>query len=188
MQKFALLAAVAALALPAAALADHHGQKGPRHDANGDGIVTTAEVEAHLTQMFAKVDADGNGIITKDEAKAHRDAMRAQRQSAMFDKADADGNGQISREEMQAAHEKRAEHRGKRGDQRMGRRGGRSGPGMMLRRADADKDGQVTLAEARAQAMEHFAKVDTNNDGQVTAAERDAAQAKMKERRGQRRR
>ena len=188
MTKFILLTAAAALAFPAVAMADHHGQKGPRHDANGDGIVTTAEVEAQLTEMFAKVDADGNGIITRDEAKAHHQAMRSERRDAMFEKMDRDADGQLSRAEMQAAQEQRAEMRGERGQKRMGRRGGRGGgAGMMLRRADANKDGQITLAEVRAQAMERFAKADANSDGQITAAERDAAQAKMQERRGKRR-
>lgn len=52
-----------------------------------------------------------------------------------------------------------------------------SPPAMM---GDADKDGVITLAEARAQSDARFARMDTNKDGKITAGERDAAMQLMR--------
>jgi len=50
-------------------------------------------------------------------------------------------------------------------------------------RADANKDGKVSLAEAEAGALAMFDKVDTNHDGAISPAEHDAMRAKWMERR-----
>lgn len=158
MKSFLMIAAGAALALPAAAHADHHGRQGV--DADGDGIVTMAEVEAHTAQRFARLDADGNGAITQAEIEQMRAMM----------------------------HERRAERMaegGKDGERRK-RRGGRGGQGQMFERADSNGDGQVTLAEFQAPALERFAKHDTNNDGAIDADERAAAREARKAARGSR--
>ena len=59
----------------------------------------------------------------------------------------------------------------------MGERKGMHG-GMAERifvKADTNRDGRVTQAEAQAEALAHFDSVDTNRDGRVTPAERAAA-------------
>jgi Ca2+-binding EF-hand superfamily protein len=52
---------------------------------------------------------------------------------------------------------------------------------MMLRVADANKDGAVTEAEFLDAHAKHFAMLDTNKDGSVTAQERRAAMTKMRD-------
>ena len=80
-------------------------------DANHDGIVTQAEVDAaakasagnprmanRLTRMFAESDANHDGKLTADEAKARADQA--------FDAADTNHDGVISPEERQAARQR----------------------------------------------------------------------------------
>lgn len=64
----------------------------------------------------------------------------------------------------------------------MGKRmhGGMRHGGMMMGRdlftkADANKDGKVTLSEATGKALEMFDRADANKDGTVTPEERRAA-------------
>jgi Ca2+-binding EF-hand superfamily protein len=219
MRKLTISLAAAALALGggtyAIAQADSPAKRGP--DANGDGIVTKAEMEAGTARMFEKMDANGDGVINADDRaarkaarfarldadgdgevtqaemdahRAERQAMRKQRHEQMFAKLDTDNSGGISAEEMAAGREQWHERRGKRGDgDRMGRHGkGHRGMGhMMLKMADADGDKSVTKAEFEAAAASHFAKVDTDGDGQITQAERQAAHEKMREMHQQRR-
>lgn len=45
------------------------------------------------------------------------------------------------------------------------------GPAAMFAQADKDKDGRLTLDEARAIEKEHFAKIDKNGDGQLDTEE-----------------
>ena len=206
MRKLTLTLSAAALALTGstAALADHHGGKrGP--DADGDGVVSLAEHNAHSAAMFEKMDANGDGVINA----ADREARKAER----FARVDTDGSGELSQEELTAAREARkakmeqrraqmgeragergermakrggegGEHHGKRG----GRHGKRGGPGMiMLKQADANGDKQVTRAEFNAAAADHFRKMDTDNSGSVSKEEREAARAAMKARMEERR-
>ena len=42
----------------------------------------------------------------------------------------------------------------------------------MLKMADANSDGRVSLAEATAGALQHFDMIDANRDGRVTPEER----------------
>jgi len=61
------------------------------------------------------------------------------------------------------------------------------GGGQWFERADADKDGKLTLAEAQAGPLAMFDKVDANKDGVISPEEheaaRDAMRAKWQERR-----
>jgi len=64
-------------------------------------------------------------------------------------------------------------------------RGDRHGGGMYgLLRADTNKDGVLTRAEATAQADARFAKLDPNGDGTVSAEERQTARQAMRDRMG----
>ena len=190
MRKFTLAAATAALAMTATALiaAPGDAKRGP--DANGDGVMTRAEVQAQVAERFAKADANGDGVLNE--------ADKAARTGQMFDKMDTDKNGSISRAEFVAAHSRMGggEHEGmemggdhkmagpKMGERDPGMGGRRMGPGgggggMMLRMADTNNDGAVTRDEATAAALKHFDQMDANKDGQVTKAERQAAMQAM---------
>ena len=151
-----------------------------------DGVV--AMVREHFTQM----DANRDGYVTRDEMqgmrgerRAKRMAMRGQSPGAAgggaFERLDSNHDNMISREEFTAHRAMRAEHAGKRGNRTAMR-----GHGMMMRRADADKDGRVSLAEAQAAAVEHFDKVDVNRDGRITPEERQQMRHQRMQNRGTR--
>ena len=137
-----------------------------------DGVV--AMVREHFTQM----DANRDGFVTRDEMQGARGERRAKRMAmrggepgaaggGAFERLDTNKDNMISREEFTSHRAMRAEHAGKRGH-RMAMRG----HGMMMRRADTDNDGRVSLAEAQAAAIQHFDKVDINRDGRITPEER----------------
>jgi hypothetical protein len=71
---------------------------------------------------------------------------------------------------------RKARKDGKLGDRREFRmhHGGMMG-GRMIVMADSNHDGQITLAEAEAMALQHFDQMDANHDGQVTPEERRAS-------------
>ncbi len=148
--------------------------------AERDGTTTRAEAQAHATQMFAKMDVNKDGKLDP--------ADRAARHAAMFNRLDGNKDGSISRAEFDAMHAQRGEHAeqrdgaGGKGKHRMGRRGGGHGMGgmMMLRMADANKDGAVTSAELNTSVLAHFDKADTNKDGTLTRDERRAAHQEMR--------
>lgn len=54
---------------------------------------------------------------------------------------------------------------------------------MMLRMADANKDGAVSQAEFTDGMLRHFDQVDANKDGKLTPQERQAAHAAMRQHR-----
>lgn len=216
MKKIVLgLGAAALLAAGGAAFAQAgqgDGQRGhmAQIDTNGDGQITRAEMMTGVDAMFAKRDANNDGKIDQ----ADRQAMRDQRRGEMWQKLDADGNNSVSKAEWDAAHaarmanreQMRAQHQGmraeagkdgkpgkgmRRGGQRGkmdGKMGGHKGGGMnMLRMADTNNDGAVTLAEARAAATKHFDMLDADKNGVATKAEMQAMHAKNKAERKARR-
>ena len=172
---------------------------GPRHAPK-----TRAEVQAKVAGHFKKADANGDGFVTKAEADAARATMKAkfaerreERRDERFAALDADKNGALSKEEFSARPprpegkdgERRGMHRGHGGKHGMHHRGG-MGMGMggqWFERADANKDGKVSLAEASTGALAMFDRVDTNKDGTISPEEhkaaRDAMRAKWQERR-----
>ena len=147
-------------------------------------VHTRAEVTAKVQQRFARLDANRDGVLTQAEiqaapaGKGQRRAMRdghGGNADAMFARLDANRDGSISRAEFDAGHQKRAEGKGAWGSNRAGARGGM---GMhMFAMADANKDGRVTLAEAQSAALKHFDMVDANRDGQITPEERQQMRA-----------
>ena len=159
-------------------------------------VMTRAEVEGHVAKMFARVDANHDGVITKAETDAAHQAMAGKWQgrhgdhamgkmgatggmhrdpAAAFDRIDANHDGMISRAEFVQAHAMR--------EQKMGEMKGM--PGMkgirggmadrIFEKADTNRDGRVTQAEAQAEAFAHFDSIDTNRDGRITPEERQAA-------------
>jgi Ca2+-binding EF-hand superfamily protein len=106
-------------------------------DADGNGSVTAAEIEAHRAARFAELDADGNGQVSRQEFMDHAAARAGERAGTMFDRLDADGDGTLSRDAIEAGR----------------------GPGpdaaRMIERFDADGDGAVSEAEV-AEARDRF--------------------------------
>lgn len=148
-------------------------------DTNKDGAVTMAEINAaraarHAQRMddrFKAMDTNTDGSISRAEFDAAHERMMGQ-----MAPGDGPGMGAGMGAGMGPGH------------QGMGQGGpGMGGPGMMshggagmgmkfgprmFERADANKDGKVTLAEANKAALAHFDEVDANKNGTVTAQER----------------
>lgn len=110
-------------------------------DADKDGKITEAEMQAWRAAQVAGVDADKDGKLSADELKAMQMARMEERAanmaSKMVERMDADGDGLLSAAELAA----------------------RPGPAMMFDRLDADGDGAVTEAEidaARAEMMDRM--------------------------------
>jgi Ca2+-binding EF-hand superfamily protein len=162
---------------------------------------TRDQAVAKVREHFAMLDANKDGVVTQDEMAAKRGEQRGKWRekragrgpmgdpAAAFDRLDANKDGMISREEFAKAREMRMERRVEmRGDapragggmrqHRMGMRG--MGHGMMMRQADANNDGKITLAEAQEAAVRHFDMMDANRDGTVTPEERRGAMQKMR--------
>ena len=142
MKKNVILGALCAAMLVssgAIAVADTRGN-GPRGadfsqiDADGNGEVTVAELQAMQTARFGEIDADGDGAVTKAEILAHaestEDVRRERRVTRMMERLDANDDGSLSAEELT----------------------GRRDPARLVERLDADGNGtlsQEEMADAR---------------------------------------
>lgn len=197
-----LLLSVAALAVAIPAMAQVQAPqaqiapvaKAPRMNMPQTRDQAVAKVREH----FAKMDTNRDGFIAGDEMQAMRaqhQGMRGERGNrqamrdpkAAFDRLDANRDGAISRDEFAKGHEMRKErriamhgqpgapgamqHDGHRGMMKGHRMGGMM-RGHMMKMADLDKDGRVSLQEATTKALEHFDRVDSNRDGRITPEER----------------
>ncbi len=168
------LIALAILALAGAAVAQPPGGPGPggRHggpfsllamDTNADGKLTRAEFDAGQRARFAEIDANKDGSATPEEFRKFHEAkgaeMKAELSKARFEALDKDKNGQLSPAEMAAGPGKDGRG-GPRGEHRQhGRRGG-------------DDDAKpVSFTEFSARGAEAFTRADANKDGTVTIAE-----------------
>ena len=173
-----------------------------------DRIMTRAEVDAQVRTHFARLDTNRDGYLTAEEMAARRDDRMVRREvrkggpggpaamrdpNASFDRLDANRDGAISRDEFAKGRELRIEKRVMVDNNgvvtrqpgampmRMRRMGGGMMRGPMLKMADANGDGRVSLAEATTGAMQHFDQVDTNRDGRITPDERRAGRIMMKQ-------
>lgn len=186
MKKLAIGLSLAAITLTGGAWAAANAAQDKPHGMHGwNQPETRAEAQAKAEAMFAKMDVNHDGKLDQADRTAH--------EAEMFDKMDTNHDGSISREEFMAAHQRGpmagpgdgamgsgdGDHHGKRGH-------GRMGPMMMVRMADANKDGVVTKDEFVAAALKHFDEMDANHDGTVTPAERKAAMAAMRAKWGDR--
>ncbi len=187
LNRLALGLSLAALAVGGTAHAQQQMRNGP--DSDGDGMVTRAEAQAKAEQMFDRMDANHDGRLDSADRTAHL--------AAKFDGMDSDHNGQLSRDEFVAAHQPGASrgegmegghreggHRG--GDHMGGDHMGGEMPTMMMRMADANKDGAISRAEMNTAMLARFDRSDTNHDGKLSKAEREAARAAMRQGMGQR--
>lgn len=159
-------------------------------DINKDGAITREEIQQgmqqhraeRLDQMFKAMDADSNGSISRAEFDAaHQDKAGAPYGGMKHDMgAGPMGAGPGS---MGAGPGPMAGgHKGPMAHDGMGHhgKGHRMMGGQMLERADANKDGKVTLVEATSSALAHFDEVDTNKDKTITPEERRAFHEKMR--------
>ena len=156
-----------------------------RMDANRDGFVGTDEMQSMRGQHKQKMGAMGG-------RGANHMAMSDP--TAMFDRLDANRDGSISRDEFAKGHQMRIEHKmvtngapGATGEHRgMRMKMHRMGGGRMMKMADLNRDGRVSLQEATTSALQHFDQVDTNRDGRITPDERRIMHQQRMEQRGRR--
>lgn len=137
----------------------HAGGHGAGHgfdklDANKDGSITRAEIDAQAAERFARIDADRDGFVTQAEMKTHHDAMRAQMAAKMKERADKGGERAERRMERM---EKRGERMAKRGDH--------------FAKRDANGDGRISLAEFQAGGGKMIERFDADKNGVVTKEE-----------------
>lgn len=101
-------------------------------DADKDGKITPAEIEAFRAARFAAADTNKDGSLSAEEMIAMHEAMRAERQlqrsTQMIAKFDKNADGLLTADEMPQP-----------GDE-----------GAMFDRLDTDKDGAISQAEADA--------------------------------------
>lgn len=163
-----------------------------RMDADKNGSITQQEVMERHTKLAGRGEAmrRQHGEGGAPHIMVHKGP--AGDANAAFDRLDTDKNGWIGRDEFAKAREQRIERRivmrdkvtdgarspkdGKDVRRHVRRMHGPGGFGArMIVMADTNSDGQITLAEAEALALQHFDQMDANRDGQVTREERRSA-------------
>ena len=163
MRMLTLVLSTAALALSGAAIA----QTAPAPAAKPRAPMadmTRAQVQARAETRFARMDANQDGTVDQADRQA--------RHARMFERMDTDRNGSISRAEFDAQTAKRAERQGKR-TARMERGGGKR---AMMGAAR----GPITQQAFVDRALSMFDRADANRDGTVTVSERKAAREAMR--------
>ncbi len=102
-------------------------------DADGNGEISKAELEAKRKLHFEAADSDADGQLTIDEMAAYRAKQAASHAERMMKRLDKNGDGQLSLEEMPD----RKQH------------------GDMFDRLDADQSGGISKEEYAAQRQAH---------------------------------
>lgn len=156
-----------------------------RMDGNKDGYVTRDEADSAHRAMAGEI----RDVVTRRLADR---GIKQPDRGAMFDKLDTNKDGSISRQEFVSAQPQVRERRvfvmrdgdrpaelggapGQPGARVMRFHRSRLGGGMhgrMFERADADRDGRVSLQEMTDSALRHFDQADANRDGRLTPDER----------------
>lgn len=154
-------------------------------DANKDGAVTMEEINAartarHAQRMddrFKAMDTNTDGSISRAEFDAAHEQMMGQMAPGDGPGMGGGMGGGMGPGHQGLMHDGPGMGMGSGPGMMHGM--GKGGPGMgmkfsprMFERADANKDGKVTLAEANKAALAHFDEVDANKNGTVTAQER----------------
>ena len=107
MKHVAYIAVATLIATSSPAFANHHKDGGAdfaQIDANTDGQITQAELDAFAAGRFDAMDTNGDGSIDAGEliaARAAQNKVRAKaRAEKMIERADENGNGALEQEEM----------------------------------------------------------------------------------------
>ncbi|MBA3669341.1 MAG: EF-hand domain-containing protein [Sphingomonas sp.] len=178
---------------------DHVKMMFAKVDANKDGFISSAEMDAMKAKRgekkqakmeqraanfdpakaFARLDSNKDGKLTKAEVGAVKAAHKASNSNGhgadrLFARVDTNKDGVVTLAEMQAMPKPKFD------GNRAGKPGHGGGMGRMMGQADLNKDGKVTLAEAQQAALTQFDRADTNKDGTVTPEERKAAMQAMR--------
>ena len=128
------------------------GDHGPGHwgrymfqemDANRDGKVTQAEIEAFEAARAAEIDADHDGKITANEIQAFREKERAKREAAELARMDTNSDGSVSVQEYEAAQTWRLARLDRNGDGTIDEQDMRFGGGMHHRHHRWPDDGSA---------------------------------------------
>lgn len=122
--KGTLIAGLATLGVATAALAlqASHGFNPASLDADGDGAISMAELDAHADLLFARTDRNNDGSLSADELRALHAMMPPGARAHAPDQPSAPVTGQ----------------------------GFRDGLRGHARQMDADRDGRLTVAELDA--------------------------------------
>lgn len=157
-----------------------------RLDANSDGVIDVAEIEAALAKG-GKHHRGHHGRRAGRDAGEDRGEARGARSISKsefldevrrrFAQADLDGDGKITDADLPPVMRGRGILSGEHGLQMRGPRGGHML--SFLRGADADKDGAITLDEAVKAAEARFDRRDRTKDGVLDRADRDALRKEM---------
>jgi len=94
-------------------------------DADGNGEVTQAEMDAIKAARFATADTNGDGALSLEELSAQAAERAAAHAERMLEKRDANGDGVLSPDEMTKSHRS----------------------GKMMDRFDTDGNGSISKAE-----------------------------------------
>lgn len=177
--KLLLVSVLASLGVASVAAAHPgQGEHFRKLDSNGDGTVTTAELEQGALARWTRSDTNKDGKVTAEEFEAQFAAHKQER----FTKHDTNGDGQLERGELAKLPEERftaldADKNGKLSQAElaamhpMGKKGkaglgkGKGLPG------DANGDGAITKAEALTGVQQMSKKLDANGDGKLTQDE-----------------
>ena len=131
--KVMMMAILAGVVMSAAAVQAQEGAA-PRErpafstlDADGDGNLTLAEMQAQREARFGDTDTNGDGGLSAEELIAAANARQADRVTRMLERFDENEDGMLQQSELPQRDGDRAER--------------------MFERVDADGDGAITEAE-----------------------------------------
>ncbi|TCU18045.1 calcium-binding protein [Rhizobium sullae] len=147
-------------------------------DTSKDGQISKQEAQDGIGKVFAAIDANNDGSLTPGEIRKYHEAQMEDRR-AREDQMGANDdsvpnaprtadNGDQPKIPKRADRDRGDGDRG-RGDQRWGMRdGGRMMFTSMMRRVDADENGQISKQEAEAAFDMFFIRMDRSKDGVIS--------------------
>lgn len=94
-------------------------------DADGNGELSQAELDAHRAARFATADSNGDGVLSLQELQAAGHTKADERAARMIERFDANADGALSQDEMPGPRKQ----------------------GRMFTRMDADGNGTISQEE-----------------------------------------